>query len=69
MDGFAARYRPGDGARNSFVPMVRRSETVRKGIFAMRKGLLPAILLLVLPRGILRERVKLLPPWPERTTT
>lgn len=33
--------------------------------FASREGLLPAILLMILPFGILWGLVKLLPPWPE----
>jgi Ni/Fe-hydrogenase subunit HybB-like protein len=45
--------------------------TTYKMGFATREGLLPAILLLLLPLGILAVLVKLLPPWhdaaPERT--
>jgi hypothetical protein len=37
--------------------------------FATREGLLPAVLVLLLPLGILTVLVKLLPPWgsPEAT--
>ena len=37
--------------------------------FATREGLLPAILLMILPFAILWALVKLLPPWPEETRT
>jgi predicted membrane protein len=40
--------------------------TTYKMGFATREGLLPAILLLVLPLAILWVLVKLLPPWSER---
>jgi hypothetical protein len=33
--------------------------------FATREGLLPAILLMVLPFVILAVLIRLLPPWPE----
>ena len=39
--------------------------TTYKMDFATREGLLPAILLMVLPLAILWALVKLLPPWPE----
>jgi Ni/Fe-hydrogenase subunit HybB-like protein len=39
--------------------------TTYKMAFATREGLLPAILLLVLPFGILAGLVRLLPPWAE----
>jgi len=34
--------------------------------FATREGLLPSILLMILPFVILWVLVRLLPPWPER---
>jgi Ni/Fe-hydrogenase subunit HybB-like protein len=40
--------------------------TTYKMAFATREGLLPAILLLLLPFGILWGLVRLLPPWKER---
>lgn len=40
--------------------------TTYKMEFATREGLLPAVLLLVLPFVILAGLVRLLPPWPER---
>ena len=45
--------------------------TTYKMDFATREGLLPAILLMILPFGILAVLVKLLPPWhaPETETT
>ena len=39
--------------------------TTYKMDFATREGLLPAIILMVLPFAILWVLVKLLPPWPE----
>jgi Ni/Fe-hydrogenase subunit HybB-like protein len=39
--------------------------TTYKMDFATREGLLPAIILMILPLGILWVLVKLLPPWPE----
>ena len=41
--------------------------TTYKLEFATREGLLPAILLMILPFAILWALVKLLPPWPEET--
>ena len=41
--------------------------TTYKMAFATREGLLPAILLLLLPFGILWALVHLLPPWQEET--
>lgn len=41
--------------------------TTYKMGFATREGLLPAIILLLLPFGILWLLVRLLPPWPDRT--
>jgi predicted membrane protein len=43
--------------------------TTYKMSFATREGLLPALLLLVLPFGILYVLVKLLPPWSEAGQT
>jgi len=39
--------------------------TTYKMSFATREGLLPALILMILPLGILWGLVKLLPPWPE----
>ena len=39
--------------------------TTYKLAFATREGLLPAILLMILPFGILAVLLKLLPPWEE----
>ncbi|MGZ5452385.1 MAG: hypothetical protein ACXW5U_31495, partial [Thermoanaerobaculia bacterium] len=39
--------------------------TTYKMDFASREGLLPAILLMLLPFGILWVLIKLLPPWEE----
>ncbi len=41
--------------------------TTYKMGFATREGLLPAIVLLVLPLGILWALIRLFPPWPEET--
>ena len=38
--------------------------TTYKMAFATREGLLPAVLLMILPLGILWALVRLLPPWP-----
>jgi len=43
--------------------------TTYKMAFATREGLLPAILLLLLPFGILWALVKLLPPWEDKPET
>jgi len=43
--------------------------TTYKMQFATREGLLPAILLMVLPFVILWGLVKLLPPWMDETAT
>jgi hypothetical protein len=43
--------------------------TTYKMGFATREGLLPAILLLLLPLGILAVLVKLLPPWQDGSAT
>ncbi len=43
--------------------------TTYKMGFATREGLLPAVLVLLLPLGILAALVKLLPPWPDPETT
>ena len=40
--------------------------TYRMGIFD-KEGLLPAVILMILPFGILAVLVKLLPPWPKRS--
>ena len=40
--------------------------TVYKMGFATREGLLPAIILMVLPFGILAVLLRVLPPWPRR---
>jgi len=40
--------------------------TYRMGIFD-KEGLLPAIVLMILPFGILAVLVKLLPPWPKKS--
>ena len=42
--------------------------TTYKMAFVTREGLLPAILLMLLPFVIFVVLVKLLPPWPERET-
>jgi Ni/Fe-hydrogenase subunit HybB-like protein len=43
--------------------------TTYKMAFATREGLLPAIILMILPFGILWVLTKLLPPWPEQEAT